>query len=52
MIKEVKRIYKDENPLNNPKFVMSGHEEGIISFGKSLKEAEMVILEIVGEYCH
>ncbi len=47
MIEEVKRIYKDTNPLNNPKFVMSGHEEGIISFGKNLKEAEFALLEII-----
>ncbi len=47
MIEEVKRIYTDANPLNNPKFVMSGHEEGIISFGKNLKEAEFALLEII-----
>ncbi len=47
MIEEVKRIYQDINPLENPKFVMSGHEEGIISFGKNLKEAEFALLEII-----
>lgn len=47
MIEEVKRIYKDDNPLKNPKFVMSGHEEGIISFGKTLKEAELALLKII-----
>ncbi len=50
MIDEVKRIYKNENPFLNPKFVMSGHEEGIISFGRSLKEAEMTLLEVVASY--
>jgi ribulose-5-phosphate 4-epimerase/fuculose-1-phosphate aldolase len=48
MIEEVKRIYKDKNPLENPKFVMSGHEEGIISFGKDLKEAELVLYDVIG----
>ena len=47
MIKEVKRIYQDIDPLNNPKFVMSGHEEGIITFGKDLKEAELVLYHII-----
>jgi ribulose-5-phosphate 4-epimerase/fuculose-1-phosphate aldolase len=47
MIEEVKRIYQDANPLNDPKFVMSGHEEGIISFGRNLKEAEIALLEII-----
>lgn len=49
MIQEVKRLYKDDNPLNNPKFVMSGHEEGIITFGKNLKEAEFTLLEIIAQ---
>ncbi len=52
MINEVKNIYKDQNPLDNPKFVMSGHEEGIISFGKTLKEAEIAILEVIARYIY
>lgn len=49
MIEEVRRVYKDINPLQNPKFVMSGHEEGVMSFGKDLKEAELVMYGIIGE---
>ena len=49
MIEAVKKIYRNSNPLDNPKFVMKGHEEGIITFGKDLKEAEMGIYGVVGE---
>lgn len=48
MIDEVNRIYKDRNPLSNPKFVMSGHSEGVMFFGKDLEEAERTLLEVVG----
>ncbi len=47
MIEEVKRIYKDTNPLKEPKFVMSGHEEGIIVFGKNLIDAELTLYGII-----
>ncbi len=49
MIKEVKKIYQDINPLKNPKFVMSGHEEGIITFGKTLKEAEFTLYHVISD---
>ena len=44
MIDEVQRIYQNIDPLSKPLFVMSGHEDGIISFGKDLDEALEVIL--------
>jgi hypothetical protein len=47
MIEEVKRIYNNSNPLENPKFVMAGHEEGIISFGRDLKEAEKILYSVL-----
>ncbi len=50
MIDEVKRIYQDINPLDDPKFVMSGHQDGIIAFGKDLKQAQLAIYELVGEF--
>ena len=50
MIREVNRIYNNLNPLSNPKFVMAGHEEGIIIFGKDLQEAEIFLLEIIGVF--
>lgn len=50
MINEVKRIYNDIKPLENPKFVMSGHEEGIMFFGKDLKSASTALFETVGNF--
>jgi len=49
MIEEVKRIYQNINPLENPKFVMSGHEDGIITFGKTLKEAEFALYHTISD---
>ena len=49
MIEEVQRIYQNNNPLKNSKFVMSGHEEGVITFGKNLKEAEITLYNIISK---
>ena len=49
MVQEVQNIYQDIDPLHNPKFVMRGHQEGIITFGKSLEEAEKILYEIIGK---
>lgn len=39
MASEVKRLY-DQGPMQqNPVMIMAGHEEGIVTFGSSLKEA-------------
>jgi hypothetical protein len=48
MIDEVNRIFSTIDPLSNPKFVMLGHEEGVMTFGKDLAEAELVLFEILG----
>ena len=50
MIEEVNRIYKDIDPLSNPKFVMAGHKEGVMIFGRNLYEAELNLLEVLGRY--
>jgi len=47
MVEEVNRIFLTLNPLSNPKFVMAGHEEGIIFFGETLQEAELVCYEVL-----
>jgi len=49
MIDDIKKLYT-ENSLSNSKFAMIGHEEGIITFGKNIKEAEGNLLELVGEF--
>ncbi len=50
MIDEVNRIFKDIEPLYNSKFVMAGHEEGIMTFGNTLSEAELVLFDILGKF--
>ena len=48
MIEEVKRIYRDIDPLSDPKFVMSGHEDGVMFFGETLKSAELALFDVIG----
>jgi hypothetical protein len=50
MIEEVNRIFLTIPPLDNPKFVMTGHEDGVIIFGESLKEAELNLFNILGSF--
>ena len=50
MTEEITGLYQTSKPLEEPLFVMKGHEEGIIVFGKSLKEAEIVLLGMIKKY--
>ena len=43
---EIVRIMSLETTRNKKVFVMGGHEEGIISFGKTIEEAVMIILNM------
>ncbi len=47
MVEDIKNIYKDIDPLLNNVFVMKGHFEGVISFGKTLKMAEKSLYEVL-----
>ncbi len=47
MVEDVKNIYKNIDPFLNNAFVMKGHFEGIVTFGKSLKDAEKTLYEII-----
>jgi len=49
MIEDIKNLYT-ENDINDSKFSMLGHEEGIIVFGKTLKEAELTLYALIGEF--
>ncbi len=49
MASETERIYKDIDPLTDPKFVMSAHKDGAFFFGKSSQDAELALLEVIGE---
>jgi len=47
MIDEVNRIFSTIEPLDNPKFVMAGHEDGVIIFGTDLLSAELTLYKIL-----
>jgi ribulose-5-phosphate 4-epimerase/fuculose-1-phosphate aldolase len=50
MVRDVQKLYSKIDPLTNPLFVMKGHFEGIVAFGRTLKDAHSVINKLVGEY--
>ena len=41
---EVKRLFNETDLMEKKIFVMAGHEDGVISFGKDLKEAWDVMI--------
>ncbi len=45
MAEEVIRLFKETDVKKKKILVMPGHEEGVISFGKNLKEAGQILLE-------
>ena len=47
MIDEVNRIFSSLDPLTHPKFVMAGHEEGIMVFGENLQKAEFTLYALI-----
>ena len=50
MVKEIAGLYDTLDPMMNNAFVMKGHDEGIITFGKDIKEAEFVLYNILQAY--
>ncbi len=46
MAREIERIVALPETLHKKIIVMGGHEEGIIAFGKTIKEAAMVVLKL------
>lgn len=49
MVREVLRLFQETDVGKKKIFVMGGHEEGIITFGRDLKEAGDVLLNFSGE---
>ena len=43
MAEEIKRLFSQTSVVEDQIMVMGGHKEGLIAFGKSLEEAEMVV---------
>lgn len=52
MAVEVQRLYREEDLNAHRIFVMGGHEEGLVSFGKTLAEAAEVLLTHFHRYSH
>lgn len=47
MSEAISRIMVLPETLNQKIFVMGGHEEGLVSFGKTVEEAALIMLELV-----
>lgn len=47
MAYEVKRLYKEGPMKDHPVMIMAGHDEGIITFGKDLKQAMEVLESLI-----
>jgi ribulose-5-phosphate 4-epimerase/fuculose-1-phosphate aldolase len=50
MVEEIAGLYTDLDPMMNNAFVMEGHEEGIITFGISVEEAELALYAVMQAY--
>jgi len=50
MVEEIADLYQSNNPFNRNAFVMFGHEDGIITFGRNTAEAERSLYQIVQDY--
>ena len=50
MAREIGRIIVLPETLKMRIFVMGGHEEGLVSFGKTVEEAALVILELTNNH--
>ena len=50
MVSEIASLYKERDPFRNNIFVMRGHEEGVISFGRNTDEAESALYAMIRQY--
>ncbi|MEA3455649.1 MAG: hypothetical protein U9R26_03995 [Campylobacterota bacterium] len=50
MMEEIRELYDDLDLIENNAFVMKGHEEGIITFGRSAEEEELIPYNIIQAY--
>jgi len=47
MVREISSLYAKHNPFEHHAFVMKGHEDGIVTFGRSIEEAELKLYQII-----
>ena len=50
MVEEIAELYTNLDPMINNVFVMKGHEEGIITFGRNVEEAELALYAVMQAY--
>jgi len=50
MVHEIAELYRLRDPFQNNAFVMKGHEDGIITFGKTIADAEDKLYQIIQIY--
>jgi len=50
MVNEIEMLYKNINPFTNNAFVMKGHEDGVITFGRNIEDAELALYGIIQKY--
>ena len=47
MAHEIANLYPSRDPFKHNAFVMKGHEDGIITFGKTIQDAELKLYQII-----
>ena len=50
MVHEIANLYQSCDPFKHNAFVMKGHEDGIITFGKTIQQAELKLYQIIQTY--
>jgi len=50
MVEEIASLYEGRDPFDESIFVMRGHEDGVIVFGRTLQEAELTLFEMIEKY--
>jgi ribulose-5-phosphate 4-epimerase/fuculose-1-phosphate aldolase len=47
MVQEIANLYQDKDPFTHNAFVMKGHQDGVITFGQSIADAEQCLYQII-----
>jgi len=47
MVQEIANLYQDKDPFTHNAFVMKGHKDGIITFGKTMQQAEFTLYHLI-----
>ncbi len=50
MVHEIANLYQSCDPFKHNAFVMKGHEDGIITFGKTIQQAEFKLYHTIQTY--